>query len=307
MQKELKALKGTIERVEEGVEIRMRENEERMEAMMGQVMGMMKIFMCEGAVGGVSSASGKGLIVEEKPKVSDNGEGSDSEIEDKGISHSKEQQKCHRKNEKKGESNVKRGKKKGQDEKYGLDEIDELLMDISEISGPDDSEVDGIVHVILDDSSIDENRNRTMNDSDMEEVNERVYEGQVTRSRGSAPDCDWVIKKIRGAKREEREAEEARHTRDMEAREIARREGNERRQEEKWRRQEGKEMEEVRHALEWELVNTRIQSITQTEVASTKQNPVFNMSEAQRLILRFTEEVPDEFFDQYETVASTMK
>ncbi|XP_068204792.1 CCHC-type zinc finger nucleic acid binding protein-like [Palaemon carinicauda] len=55
-----------------------------------------------GAVGGVSSASGKGLIVEEKAKVRDNGGGSDSEIEDKGIRHSKNEQKCDRKNEKKG-------------------------------------------------------------------------------------------------------------------------------------------------------------------------------------------------------------
>ncbi|XP_068233542.1 protein starmaker-like [Palaemon carinicauda] len=50
--------------------------------------------MGEGAVGGVSSVSGNGLIVDERAKVSNNGKGSDSdcdsnsdsEIEDKGIS-----------------------------------------------------------------------------------------------------------------------------------------------------------------------------------------------------------------------------
>ncbi|XP_068237399.1 uncharacterized protein [Palaemon carinicauda] len=99
MQKELRELKGTVERVEECVEMRMRENEERiekrMEDMMGQVMGMMKTIMGEGAVGGVSSASGNGLVVEEKDKVGDNGKGSDSDssnsdgdVEDKGIRHS---------------------------------------------------------------------------------------------------------------------------------------------------------------------------------------------------------------------------
>ncbi|XP_068223831.1 uncharacterized protein [Palaemon carinicauda] len=92
MRKELKALKGTVERVEIGFEMMMQENEERiekrMEAMMGQVIGMIKTFMGEGAVGGVVSASGKGLIVEEKA----------------------------RKNEKKGKSSEKREKKKGQDE-----------------------------------------------------------------------------------------------------------------------------------------------------------------------------------------------
>ncbi|XP_068205610.1 signal peptide, CUB and EGF-like domain-containing protein 3 [Palaemon carinicauda] len=42
---------------------------------MGQVMGMMKTIMGEGAVGGVFSASGNGLVVEEKVKVGDNGKG----------------------------------------------------------------------------------------------------------------------------------------------------------------------------------------------------------------------------------------
>ncbi|XP_068229112.1 uncharacterized protein, partial [Palaemon carinicauda] len=92
--------------------------------MMGQVMGMMKTLMGEGAVGGVASATGKGLLVEEKVKVGDNGKGSDidsnsntdSEIEDKGIRHSKEEQKCDRKNEKKGKSDVKKEKKKCQDD-----------------------------------------------------------------------------------------------------------------------------------------------------------------------------------------------
>ncbi|XP_068220171.1 uncharacterized protein [Palaemon carinicauda] len=125
MQKELRELKGTVERVEECVEMRMRENEERMEKrmedMMGQVMGMMKTIMGEGAVGGVSSASGNGLVVKEKVKVGDNGKGSDSDssnsdgdIEDKGIRHSKDEQKGERKDERKGKSDVKKGKKKYQ-------------------------------------------------------------------------------------------------------------------------------------------------------------------------------------------------
>ncbi|XP_068212611.1 secreted acidic protein 2-like [Palaemon carinicauda] len=56
-------------------------------------MGMMKTIMGEGAVGGLSSASGNGLIGDENAKVGDNGKGSDSDssnsdsdIEDKGIS-----------------------------------------------------------------------------------------------------------------------------------------------------------------------------------------------------------------------------
>ncbi|XP_068221841.1 uncharacterized protein [Palaemon carinicauda] len=125
MQKELRELKGTVEGVEEGVEMRMRENEERMEKrmedMMGQVMGMMKTIMGEGAVGGVSSASGNGLVVEEKGKVGDNGKGSDSDssnsdgdIEGKGIRHSKNEQKGERKDERKGKSDVKKEKKKYQ-------------------------------------------------------------------------------------------------------------------------------------------------------------------------------------------------
>ncbi|XP_068227298.1 uncharacterized protein [Palaemon carinicauda] len=125
MQKELRELKGTVERVEECVEMRMRENEERMEKrmedMMGQVMGMMKTIMGEGAVGGVSSASGNGLVVKEKVKVGDNGKGSDSDssnsdgdIEDKGIRHSKDEQKGERKDERKGKSDVKKEKKKYQ-------------------------------------------------------------------------------------------------------------------------------------------------------------------------------------------------
>ncbi|XP_068225483.1 uncharacterized protein [Palaemon carinicauda] len=128
MHKELGELKGTVQRVEEGFETRMQENEERMEkrleAMMGQVMGMMKTFMGEGAVGGVASVTGKGLLLEEKVKVGDNGKGSDSdsnsnsdsEIEDKGIKHSKDEQKWNRKNEKRGKSYVKKEKKKCQDD-----------------------------------------------------------------------------------------------------------------------------------------------------------------------------------------------
>ncbi|XP_068200592.1 DNA ligase 1-like [Palaemon carinicauda] len=116
MQGKLREFQGTEERVEEGVEMRMRENEEQVEAVTGQVMEMMKMFMGEGAVGGVVSASGNGLIVKEKAKVSNNRESSDSDNEDKGIRHNKNAQKCNRKNEKKGKSNVKREKKKGQDE-----------------------------------------------------------------------------------------------------------------------------------------------------------------------------------------------
>ncbi|XP_068207756.1 histone H3.v1-like [Palaemon carinicauda] len=85
---------------------------------MGQVMGMMKMYMGEGAVGGVSSASGKGLIVEEKAKISDNGKGSDSgsnsDREVKGTRCSKEEQKGERKDEREVKSNEKREKKKGQ-------------------------------------------------------------------------------------------------------------------------------------------------------------------------------------------------
>ncbi|XP_068235757.1 scaffold attachment factor B1-like [Palaemon carinicauda] len=80
--------------------------------------------MGEGAVGGVVSALGNGVIVEEKAKVINNGKGSnsdsnsnsDSEIEDKGIRHSKDEQKCHRKNEMKGKSDGEKEKKKCQDE-----------------------------------------------------------------------------------------------------------------------------------------------------------------------------------------------
>ncbi|XP_068203545.1 uncharacterized protein [Palaemon carinicauda] len=98
----------------------MRGNEERVEAMMEQVMRMMKTFMGEGAIGGVASATGKGMLVEEKVKASDNGKGSDSDSnsgsEVKGTRHSKDEQKCDRNNEKKGKNNMKREKKKGQDE-----------------------------------------------------------------------------------------------------------------------------------------------------------------------------------------------
>ncbi|XP_068246841.1 uncharacterized protein [Palaemon carinicauda] len=131
--------------------MRMRENEERMEALMGQIMGMMKTFMGEGAVRGVVSASGNGVIVEEKAKVSDNGKGSDSD------------------------SNSKSDK-------------------MSVILGPDENEVNMIVHDILDDRDLNRNTVNVVNDCDMEDVNERVYEGPVTRSRGSVPDCDWALK-----------------------------------------------------------------------------------------------------------------
>ncbi|XP_068210324.1 golgin subfamily A member 6-like protein 22 [Palaemon carinicauda] len=145
MQKELRELKGTVERVEECFEMRMKENEERMEermeAMMGKVMVMIKTFMGEGAVGGVSSASGNGLIVEEKAKL---GYGSGEclgrmlililtaatgklKALDEELRHYKEREqklivekewllKCDRRNEKKGKSDVKKEKKKCQDE-----------------------------------------------------------------------------------------------------------------------------------------------------------------------------------------------
>ncbi|XP_068236947.1 WD repeat-containing protein 43-like [Palaemon carinicauda] len=116
MRMELKVLKGSVEKVVESFEMRMQEKdvrmEKRMEAMMGQVMVMMKTLMGEGTVGVVSQASGKGLIVEEKAKVSD----SDSEIEDKEIRHSNDEPQGERKDERKGKIDVKKEKSKCQDE-----------------------------------------------------------------------------------------------------------------------------------------------------------------------------------------------
>ncbi|XP_068221843.1 uncharacterized protein [Palaemon carinicauda] len=77
-----------------------------------------------------------------------------------------------------------------------FDEMDELFTEMSVIIGPDDNEVDMIVHDILDDRDLDRNSVNVANDCDKEEVNERVYGGPVTRSRGPVPDCDWVMKKI---------------------------------------------------------------------------------------------------------------
>ncbi|XP_068215653.1 uncharacterized protein [Palaemon carinicauda] len=77
-----------------------------------------------------------------------------------------------------------------------FDEIDELFTEMSVIIGPDENEVDMIVHDILDDRDLDRNSVNVANDCDKEEVNERVYGGPVTRSRGPVPDCDWVMKKI---------------------------------------------------------------------------------------------------------------
>ncbi|XP_068230718.1 uncharacterized protein [Palaemon carinicauda] len=76
-----------------------------------------------------------------------------------------------------------------------FDEMDELFTEMSVIIGPDENEVDMIVHDILDDMELDRNSVNVANDCDKEEVNERVYGGPVTRSRGPVPDCDWVMKK----------------------------------------------------------------------------------------------------------------
>ncbi|XP_068215835.1 uncharacterized protein [Palaemon carinicauda] len=128
MQKELGELKGTVERVEEGLEIRIQENERQMDermderfgVMTGQIMNMIKEFMDEGAVGGMASATGKGLLVEEKVTVSNNGRGSDSDSnsdsEVKGTRYSNDEQKYERKDERKGRSDVNKEKKKSQDE-----------------------------------------------------------------------------------------------------------------------------------------------------------------------------------------------
>ncbi|XP_068202994.1 uncharacterized protein [Palaemon carinicauda] len=129
MQKELGELKGTVERIEEGLKIRIQENERRMNermdvwfgVMTGQIMNMIKEFMGEGAVGGVASATGKGLLVEEKVKVSNNGNGSDSdsnsdsEVKGTTCRYCKDEQKGERKEERKGKSDVKKEKKKCQD------------------------------------------------------------------------------------------------------------------------------------------------------------------------------------------------
>ncbi|XP_068229518.1 tigger transposable element-derived protein 1-like [Palaemon carinicauda] len=48
-------------------------------------------------------------------------------------------------------------------------------------------------------------------------------------------------------------------------------------------------------------------SVTQTETAPTKHDPVFNVSEAQAIIRRFTEEASDEIFDRFEKISSMMK
>ncbi|XP_068223945.1 putative golgin subfamily A member 6-like protein 3 [Palaemon carinicauda] len=98
--------------------------------------------------GGVASASGNGLIVEENTKVNDNGEGRDSEIEDKEIRRSKDEQKCDRKNEKKCKSNMKRKKKKGQDEKESIREVErerlfKMLWDKRRVLSLDDEDFGG--------------------------------------------------------------------------------------------------------------------------------------------------------------------
>ncbi|XP_068246859.1 uncharacterized protein [Palaemon carinicauda] len=76
--------------------------------------------MGEGAVRGVASATGKGLLVEKKVEVSDNGKRSDSDSisdsEVKGTRYRKDEQESERKDERKGKSDVKKEKKKCQDE-----------------------------------------------------------------------------------------------------------------------------------------------------------------------------------------------
>ncbi|XP_068229345.1 putative autophagy-related protein 11 [Palaemon carinicauda] len=181
---ELRELKGTVERLEEGLEIRIQENERRMD------------------------------------ERSDSDSNSDSEV--KGTRYSKDEQKGEREDERKGKSDVKKEKKKYQDESKDdhdvkermakarirdrrmissmnesfakvenvFDEMDELFTEMSVILGPDENEVDRIVHDILGDMDLYRNSVNIANDCEKAGVNERVYEGPVTRSRGPVPNCD---------------------------------------------------------------------------------------------------------------------
>ncbi|XP_068209122.1 uncharacterized protein [Palaemon carinicauda] len=76
--------------------------------------------MGEGAVGGLASATGKGLLVEEKDKVSNNEKVNDSDnnsdSEVKETRYSKDEPKGERKDERIGKSDVKKENKKCQDE-----------------------------------------------------------------------------------------------------------------------------------------------------------------------------------------------
>ncbi|XP_064104038.1 golgin subfamily A member 6-like protein 7 [Macrobrachium nipponense] len=125
MRKELRELKGVVEKVEENVELKMRENEERMEERMGEQMGKqmevmmeqvrerMKVCVGEGAVGGGPSASSKVVALKEKTKVSD------FEVVGsigKGGSGGNEERRGERKDERKSKSDVKSEKTKVQDE-----------------------------------------------------------------------------------------------------------------------------------------------------------------------------------------------
>ncbi|XP_068226751.1 uncharacterized protein [Palaemon carinicauda] len=188
MQKELRELKGTVAKVEECFEMRMKENEERMEKrmedMIGQVMGMMKTVVGEGAVGGVASASGNGLIVEED-RVSDNGDGSDSDIESKGPRHSKIGTKGDRKKEKKGKDSVKKEKKKGQ----GVSEDDhEWVKVVSKKKGKKGIVKDRTLSVELDSlySNEEEGNKKGVDSEDsseneVEEVCKTVFMREVPR------------------------------------------------------------------------------------------------------------------------------
>ncbi|XP_068205591.1 cytosolic-abundant heat soluble protein 77611-like [Palaemon carinicauda] len=108
------------------------------------------------------------------------------------------------------------------------------------------------------------------------------------------------------ARREEKEIEEARHAKEMEARrekearDIAKHAREmEVTREEKERRQVEKDMEEARHARELELLNARTKLETQIEATPAMHDPMFNVSNAPRLIPRLTEVAPDEFFDHF--------
>ncbi|XP_068235518.1 uncharacterized protein [Palaemon carinicauda] len=120
------------------------------------------------------------------------------------------------------------------------------------------------------------------------------------------------------AKREENEREERGHAKEIEARRKEREKEMEAKREEEAQEiaryaslMEEKEREEARkiaqHACELVLWHARTQSTAQTETNPAKHEPVFNVSEAQRIILRFTIEASEEIFDEFETVAATMK
>ncbi|XP_068235535.1 uncharacterized protein [Palaemon carinicauda] len=120
------------------------------------------------------------------------------------------------------------------------------------------------------------------------------------------------------ARREEDKREERGHAKEIEARRKEREKEMEAKQEEEAQEiaryaslMEEKEREEARkiaqYVWELELWHARTQSTAKTEMNPAKHEPVFNASEAQRIILRFTIKAPEEFFDHFETVAATIK